>query len=334
MRIALFTPFAVSAVLALMAPSAARKLRPFLASWLLALAAVVAGAGWAAALGMLGFTLIDRFPDLAAEGGWSSGELAEHMPVGWPVAAVCALTLVACAGALAVAVYRRGRLLLVARRHSRALAPGREIEVVDDAEPDAYALPGSPGRIVVTSGMLRALDKDERGALIAHERTHLRHRHHVFLLVFHLAGAVNPLLRPVERAGAFALERWADEEAAVAVGDRPLVARAVARAALAAGRRPRHGLAVTGGPVPQRVQALLAPPPPSRRYLVVAHVALMAVCGISLILSAQDMDHLFDMAAPGHLSVSTRHHVTDPDGHRLSDGGRHVAAAAGHPTRD
>lgn len=304
MRIALFTPFAVSAALALLGPSAARRLPPFMASWLLATAAVIAGSGWAAALSMLGFTLIARFPELAAEGGWSSGVLAAHTPVGWPVAALCALALVGCAASLTVALYRRSRLLLVARRHSRALPPDRELEVVDDPAPGAYALPGSPGRIVVTSGMLRALNADERGALIAHERTHLRHRHHVFLLVFHLAAAVNPLLRTVERAGAFALERWADEEAATAVRDRSLVARAVAKAALATGRHPGYGLAVTGGPVPQRVQALLGPPPRFRRYPLVVHAALMVVCGASLILSAQDMDHLFDMAGPAHLTAA------------------------------
>ncbi|MFE4869895.1 hypothetical protein [Streptomyces sp. NPDC056682] len=56
---------------------------------------------------------------------------------------------------------------------------------------------------------------------------------------------------------------WADEEAGTLVGLRPLVARTVARAALAAKRAPRHSLAATGGPVPQRVRALLAPPTPT-----------------------------------------------------------------------
>ncbi|MEU0968684.1 M48 family metalloprotease [Streptomyces sp. NPDC005917] len=55
--------------------------------------------------------------------------------------------------------------------------------------------------------MLRLLNGQERGALLAHERAHLRHRHHVFSLVLHLTAAVNPLLRPLERAGAFAVER-------------------------------------------------------------------------------------------------------------------------------
>jgi predicted transcriptional regulator len=47
------------------------------------------------------------------------------------------------------------------------------------------------------------------------------------------AAAVNPLLAPVREAVTYLVERWADEEAAEAVADRRLVARAVARAALA-----------------------------------------------------------------------------------------------------
>ncbi|MFJ2651595.1 M56 family metallopeptidase [Streptomyces sp. NPDC087420] len=104
---------------------------------------------------------------------------------------------------------------------------------MDDPVPVAFALPGAPGRVVVSSTMLRALTADERRALLAHERAHLRHRHHVFLLVTQLTAAVNPLMRPVADGGGFALERRADEDAGTVVGDPPLVARAVARAALA-----------------------------------------------------------------------------------------------------
>ncbi|PYC65838.1 M56 family peptidase, partial [Streptomyces tateyamensis] len=39
------------------------------------------------------------------------------------------------------------------------------LAVLDDDRADAYALPGRPGRIVVTAGMLRALPAPERAAL-------------------------------------------------------------------------------------------------------------------------------------------------------------------------
>lgn len=45
--------------------------------------------------------------------------------------------------------------------------------VLDDPVPDAYALDGLLGRIVVSTAMLRALVADERRALLAHESAHL-----------------------------------------------------------------------------------------------------------------------------------------------------------------
>ncbi|MEU3372726.1 M56 family metallopeptidase [Streptomyces sp. NPDC006711] len=303
MRFALFTPLAVSAVLALAAPWAGGRLPPRMAAWLLTLASMVAALGTATALGMAAFTLIGQIPAVAAEGEWSPGVLAAQAPVNSLVATGCALALAGCVGALAVGAWRQTAVWLMARQECRALPTSGDLAVVDDPVPQAFALPGSPGRVVVSSGMLRALSADERTALLAHERAHLRHRHHVFLLVLRLASALNPLLRPVARAGSFAVERWADEEAGTLVGDRPLVARAVARAALAAKRAPRHSLAATGGPVPQRVRALLAPPTPLRRDLVVVHALLMLICCFSLALSADDMDELFDTASPGHVHM-------------------------------
>ncbi|MYS22039.1 Peptidase family M48, partial [Streptomyces sp. DvalAA-14] len=298
MSISLFVPFAVSGVLALAAPWAGRRLPPRLASWLLMVASLVAAGGWAAALAMLAFTLIGRIPVVAAEGRWSPGFLAAHTPVAPCVAAVCGIVLAGCLVTGSVSAFRRVGVLLAARRESRGLTAPDGMAVIDDPAPIAFALPGSPGRVVVSSGMLRALTADERRALLAHERAHLRHRHHLFILLLQVTAAIDPLLRRVSTAGAYALERWADEDAATAVADRRLVARAVARAALAGQQVPSPALGVTGGPVPQRVQALLTPPPPVLRGLVAAHALLMVVCCVSLALSAQDMDHLFDAAAP------------------------------------
>ncbi|MEE4545677.1 M56 family metallopeptidase [Streptomyces sp. V4-01] len=305
MSISFCTPFAVSGVLALAAPWAGRRLPPRLASWLLTVAAVVAAGGCAAALAMLALTLIGRIPLVAAVGRWSPGVLAAHTPVAPSIAAVGGLALAGCLVAGTVSACRQARVLLAARRESRGLVAAGDLAVIDDAVPTAFALPGSPGRVVVSSGMLQALDADERRALFAHERAHLRHRHHVFLLLLQVTAAVNPLLRRVASAGSYALERWADEEAAAVVADRRLVARAVARAALAGKHAPGPALAVTGGPVPQRVQALLAPPPRVPRGLVVAHALLMVVCCAGLALSAQDMDQMFDAASPLHTAVTT-----------------------------
>ncbi|MFF7577736.1 M48 family metalloprotease [Streptomyces sp. NPDC008061] len=215
--------------------------------------------------------------------------LADAAPdVTVPLAAAAVALLAGCA----VAVTR------TARRHwaelHRAGVPGNgsdgELAVVRDNRPDAYALPGlpgSPGRIVVTTGMLRVLDPGERDALLAHERAHLAGRHHLFLAAAELAALCHPALRFLRAPMGYALERCADEAAAVAVGDRRVAARAIGRAALAARAaeevegRPRVALAATAGPVPRRVAALLGRATPRPRVGRAAAAALLACLALS-----------------------------------------------------
>jgi hypothetical protein len=186
--------------------------------------------------------------------------------------AIAALAVVVAACALTVHRHRRVR----ARAHQALAglpaAPEGDLTVLPDAEPYAYALPGTPrtpGRVVASTGMLGALDDEECAALLAHERAHLNGRHHRCLLSTRLAGCANPLLLPLREAVAYNAERWADEEAARVVGDRRLTARAVARAALLTpDGPPLTGVAAFAavGPVPRRVAALLEPVPPSRGW--------------------------------------------------------------------
>ncbi len=151
---------------------------------------------------------------------------------------------------------------------------------------EAYALPGLPGRIVVSDRLLGCLDDRRRAALIAHEQAHLAGRHHLFVAAARLAAATNPLLIPVARAVEYTVERWADEHAAAVTRDRRLVARTIGQVALLSGPRPRRagalGLGMAGpgparfalawaGPVPRRVAALLAAPP-RRQSLLLAHL--------------------------------------------------------------
>ncbi|MFD4552998.1 M56 family metallopeptidase [Streptomyces sp. NPDC058469] len=303
MRIDVYVPLLLSTLFGVAAPWAVRRLPPRAATWLLTCTAVVAAGTWATALALLAFTLVGQIPLVASQGPWSAGVLAANDPVHRSVALVCALVLLASVAGLTVVSWRRVRVLVDSWRECRELVVAGDLAVVDDPVPTAFALPGMPGRIVVSSGMLRALSGDERRALLAHERAHLRHRHHLFLLVLQLAAAVHPLLRPLAREGAFTVERWADEEAAAEVADRTLVAQAVARAALATKRAPQRALAATGGPVPRRVQALLAPPAPVRRSPVLACAALALVCFVSLAEAAHDTERLFEHAM--HTSAAT-----------------------------
>ncbi|MDX3746490.1 M56 family metallopeptidase [Streptomyces sp. AK08-02] len=297
MTISVYIPLLVTLVLAVLAPRAARRPAPRPAAWFLACAALVTATGWLGSLTLLAFTGFARIPEVAEEGHWSVTALRTQDPVSLAVAAVSALTLAAGLVSVGVASVRQGRHVLWARRECDRVPGDTELVVLDDEAPQAFALPGAPGRIVVSRGMLRCLGDAEREALLAHERAHLRGRHHLFQTVWRLTAAVNPLLRPLAEAGRFVLERWADEEAAANVGSRTVVARAVGRAALASvGASRPAALAATGGAVPQRVQALLAPPPARRALPFVAGALLLTLCCASLANAASDSENLVDSA--------------------------------------
>lgn len=295
--ISVYVPLLVTVALAAVAPRAARRLPPRAAAWALVCAALVTAVGWAGSLGLLAFSGVAQIPVVAREGRWSVAALRAEDPVYLTVAGGSALLLVGGVVSLGVAAVRWWREVVHLRARCAELGGESELVVLDDDVPVAFALPGAPGRIVVSRGMLRCLGDRERGALLAHERAHLRGRHHLFQGVWRLAAALNPLLRPMAVAGEFVLERWADEEAARRVGDRRVVAQAVGRAALAAGAGRRVGaLSVTGGAVPQRVRALLAPPPARKRVPLVLCGVLLAVCWGCLANAASDSDRMLDSA--------------------------------------
>ncbi|MGI5459943.1 M56 family metallopeptidase [Streptomyces sp. CA-249302] len=296
MRISVYVPLLVTVVLAVLAPRPARRLAPRPAAWALACAALVTALGWLGSLALLAFAGFARIPEVAEEGEWSVAALRADDPVYLTVATVAALALAASCVGLGVAAVRQARHLRWARRECRLLPGDTELAVLDDASPAAFALPGAPGRIVVSRGMLRCLGDGEREALLAHERAHLRGRHHLFQTVWRLTAAVTPLLRPVADTGGFILERWADEEAAACVGDRRVVARSVGRAALASVAPVPGRLAATGGAVPQRVRALLAPPPRRRALPFVGGALLLVLCCTSLANAASDSEDMIESA--------------------------------------
>lgn len=215
--------------------------------------------------------------------GWSDPEVRAAVPYDEVAgkAAIGALAVVAtgCTGTLVrhVTVRRRAQAALVGM-------PESPVAVLPDGRAYAYALPGGPGacrdrgRVVVSTAMLDCLNPRERQALIAHERAHLAGRHHRYLLVAQLAARANPLLHALQAAVAYCAERWADEDAARAVGDRRVMARAVGKAALVSQGTPAPTLAgfAAPGPVPRRVAALLGPVPPARWWPPAATAAGLA----------------------------------------------------------
>jgi beta-lactamase regulating signal transducer with metallopeptidase domain len=91
--------------------------------------------------------------------------------------------------------------------------------------------------VVASRGLLGLLDDDERDAMLAHELAHLQLRHHRLLgfaqVVTATLGPVAPAVHQAAASLARELEVIADQAAASVVGDRQVVARALAKAALA-----------------------------------------------------------------------------------------------------
>ncbi|MFC8513900.1 M56 family metallopeptidase [Streptomyces sp. NPDC057257] len=270
------------ALLAAAGPRPARRLAPAPAARVLAAATMIAAVATVWGLVVLAAGGLGRVDEVVAYTRADPARLAAADPVPRALGALAAALLACGLARLTHSVWRR-------RRDVRALgalrslpAAGNLVVLADDL-PDAYALPGTPGRIVVTSGMLRSLPADERPVLLAHERAHLAHRHHRYSAPAEFACALNPLLRPLGDRLAFALERWADEDAAQAVADRSLAARSLARAALAGGgHAPRTTLAYLRHQVTARVHALQSAAPGSRWTAALPTALLIAATTLAL----------------------------------------------------
>jgi Zn-dependent protease with chaperone function len=316
MHVAVYLPLVLPLFAAGSARWLAARLHPSAATWLLTAAALGMAVTSGLALTALAATAIGQLPPLALLGDWSAQLLHRDDPASLPIGLLACLLLTVALAATGTTLAGRARGLLDAARSARRLPtldPLSQVVVVDDPCPDAYALPGVPGRIVVSTGMLAGLDDRERQALFAHERAHLSRGHHLFVALAHLAAAANPLLRPVAAAVSYATERWADEAAAAAVGDRRVVARTIGKAALMTRHRPgvpRGALAVAdgsgfapdlrgAGPVPRRVGALLVTPPRTRRWAMILILAVLLLAVASTVEAVCDLHLLFELAETG-----------------------------------
>jgi Zn-dependent protease with chaperone function len=301
MKLAVYLPLILPLLAAVSARRLAEWLPPRSATWLLTGRAVVLAAASSAVLALLALAATIRIPLVAAVADLSMHALSREDPSSLPLGVV--------AGAVRAA-WRRTSALVDAHRQARWLPGAEQVVVVSDDAADAYTAPGWPGRIVITTGMMHALTAAERHVLLAHERAHASGYHYLFTAAARLASAANPLLRPVAAAVGYSVERWADEQAATAAGDRRLAARAIATAALAAQAAPAERRVPAGaigvvpdstrmrgaGAVPRRVAALLRPPPRPRLLLLAVSVALVAVSGLSALDAAHSLHSLIELA--------------------------------------
>jgi Zn-dependent protease with chaperone function len=303
MHALMWWPLIASAALGLTGPWLGRTLPPAVAVRLLTAAVLVSALATGFALAVAAFVVLAQVPLVGFLGHWSVAALDTWEPVpvvaGW-LAGATVLVLVTTAARRAL---RGARELLAAALVCRGLgATAGGLVVIEDEHPDAYALPGIRGRVVVSTAMLRALSADERRVLLAHEAAHLRRGHHLYIQVAELAAAANPMLRRAARAVGVAVEREADEIAATEVGNRPLAARALARAGLARAtaparrRTPVGALAGADGSVVGRARALLAPPPPRHRVLAAGLTALILVTSAVSLVTAMQTEQRFEAA--------------------------------------
>jgi|GEM_PF-3073007 len=287
MNITVYLPFVASVLIGLAGPIVARRATPAVGATTLAAIVAIGAIGTLWATALLATTFIDDVPFLARAVG--------------PIPVPDSVALVALA-ALVMALVRMGSVLRRRRRLYRRIhdviadleTVDSDVVVLADARPDAFAVPGrgtarrrrNEPRIVLTEGMLAALDNPQKSALLAHERAHLRDGHHRLRAAADLAAAANPLLIPARNTVGFLCERWADERAVADVGSRRLVANAIATAALAqaadaraaaAGRQVALGFNHLG--TVDRVAALHRPPASALR----AATFLALVAGVCIL---------------------------------------------------
>ncbi|WP_326017365.1 M48 family metalloprotease [Streptomyces endophyticus] len=146
---------------------AVQRLAPAAALYVLTACSLLLAAASVTALGTLVLTGLLTLPGLAP--------LAELVhPLHTPSSLIVLPVAAAATGALAISAWtltrwtvRQLRAFRSATRAADHRPTAGDLCVIESPHPDAYALPGRPHRVVVTTGMLRSLDAAERDALLA-----------------------------------------------------------------------------------------------------------------------------------------------------------------------
>lgn len=152
---------------------AEQHLHPRSAARLLATIAVILASCSTVCLGLLAVVGTAQLPGNPLPDGWSDDEVRKAVPHNRFVGKTAIAALMAVAAGCASVVWRHYRFRSRAHRTLAGLSTTAEVAVLPDGVPYAYALPGSPGRIMVSSAMLDCLTEAEQRALLAHERAHL-----------------------------------------------------------------------------------------------------------------------------------------------------------------
>jgi beta-lactamase regulating signal transducer with metallopeptidase domain len=184
---------------------------------------------------------------------------------------------------------RRDHAALVAAAGRPGGEPG--VAIVDYDAPAVYCLPGARRQIVISAGALAALTPGQLGAVLAHERAHLRSGHHLMLaLATALARAFPrvPLLSQARPQLAVLAEMAADDAAARRHRRDDLAAALVVLAR--AGTQPAT-LAASGPEAIARLQRILDPQPRAglaRLAAVAGLIPPVVITCLPLLLAACD----------------------------------------------
>lgn len=181
---------------------------------------------------------------------------------------------------------RRHRDLLDVLGTPWPAAPGAR--VLDHPVPVAYCLPGLRSRLVLSVGVLDALEPAGVRAVLAHERAHLRERHDLVVLPFVAWGATAPFVQGMvcaQVAVAALIEMRADDVAASGSRSGELVGALRTMG----GAAPAAALSSFTTALDRRLDRITDPPPPLRRSVRVlvrlGALALVAVPTALLLLS-------------------------------------------------
>ncbi|MDP9239751.1 MAG: M56 family metallopeptidase [Actinomycetota bacterium] len=303
MRLSVYLALVGSLLLCVLVRRVGRRLPPPMAAVTLAVSALLAAGAWLWNLALLVGPLAGRVSYVAAAGHWSRHVLAAHDPVPAVTSAVATALVALAAASLAWAAGGLCREIVQVARALRGCDGGTDdgVVVVEDDAVRALAVPGRRGRVLITTGMVHSLDAEERRVVLAHERAHLRHGHVLYRLAVRLSAAVFPPVRPLVAECDYQLERWADEEAARAVGNRRVAARALARAALAGRRQagpglPTPALGFADRGVTGRVEALLSPGPAVSVLPLIGLLGFVAAVACATVDASRDLEALFELA--------------------------------------
>jgi Zn-dependent protease with chaperone function len=168
------------------------------------------------------------------------------------------------------------------------LDPDLGATLVEHAQPAAYCVAGPHPTVIVTTAALQALDPDQVGAVLAHERAHLASHHHRLLAIARIGRQVLPflpLMRVADMQITRLVEMHADDAATTGRDTGPLAAALVV---LAAAGGPTPGLAAAATDAVQRIQRLLRPAEPlsrARRQLLGAAATVLALTPVLLALA-------------------------------------------------